>query len=73
MFVSNCQLNTWTARSTLHFFNFLPKFRELVSRILPQGGKVGKCHSSLKKITNKHQEDFPKVDNDCNYLMTLIL
>ena len=39
------------ARLTL-FLDFLLKFRELVSRILRQGGKVRKYHSSLKKKIN---------------------
>ena len=47
--------------------------RESVSRILRQGGKVRKCNKSLKKDTNKHQEDSPKFDNGANYLIRQIL
>ena len=40
------------ACSTPHFPDFLPENRELVSRILRQGGKVRKCHLSSKKNLN---------------------
>ena len=51
------------ARSALHFSNFLPRFLELVSRILRQDNKVRKCYSSLKKL-NKYEEGFSKFGDD---------
>ena len=63
--------------STLRFSDFLPKICEMVSRIIRLGGKVRKCHSSLKKIINKNQEDFSKLDdnyfNSANYFIRQIL
>ena len=58
--------------STLHFSNLFPKVCELISRILQQGGKVRKCHSSVKNI-DKRQEDFSAFNNDANYLIRHIL
>ena len=62
-------------RSSLRFPDFLPKVREkfVVSRIIRKGGQVRKCHSSLKKIINKNQEDSSKFDNGANYFIMQIL
>ena len=60
-------------RSSLRFPDFLPKVRELVSRIIRKGGQVRKCHSSLKKIINKNQEDSSRFDNGANYFIMQIL
>ena len=61
------------ARSTQHFFDFLQKVRELISRILRQGGKVKKMSFIIKKNINKDQEDFSKFGNYPNYLIRQIL
>ena len=59
--------------STLRFSDFLPRICELLSKKLRQGSKERKSYSSLKKIINKHEEDFSKFDNDAYYLIRRIL
>ena len=48
---------------TLHFSYFVPKARELISRILRQGDK----------FMNKNPKDFHKYNNNANYLIRQIL
>ena len=61
------------ARSTLLLDDFLPKACELVNRIKNQGGNKTKCKYSLKKIINKHHEDFCKYDKNLSNLLDKIL
>ena len=51
------------AALTLHFSYFVPKARELISRILRQGDK----------FMNKNPKDFYKYDTNANYLIRQIL
>ena len=61
------------ACSTLYFSDFFPKIRKLLLRTLRQGGKVGKCYSSLKRVITKHQEDFSKFNKNSNHIIRKIL
>ena len=45
-------------RSTLRFDDFVPKAKELLSRMLAQGGKASVSRKMILKIMSKHPEDF---------------
>ena len=61
------------ARSTLFFKDFLPKAKELVKRMINQGAEKHYCYWALKKIVNKHKEDFFKYDVDSEFLLSEII
>ena len=46
------------ARSTLLFDDFLPKARELIHRLKNQGAKQHTSNRHLRKIIERHPDDF---------------
>ena len=47
-------------RSTLLFEDFIPRGREIISRMITQGAKIQKVKLALKRIMLRHQETFSK-------------
>ena len=60
-------------RSTLQYIDFLPKAQELVKRMSNQGAEKRHCYFSLKKLVNKHTEDFSKYGINIELLLNEML
>ena len=61
------------ARSTLLFRDFFPKAKEFIKRMNSQGAEKACCYSSLKKLVNKHKENFLKYGVNSDTLLNKIL
>ena len=56
-------------RSTLRFDDFVPKAKELLSRMLSQGAKASVSRKMILKIMSKHPEDFVQFKIDHNEIL----
>ena len=61
------------ARSTLLFEDFLPKASALISRMKNQGAGKSRTVQSIKKIIEKHKNEFIKFGYNTNALIKGIL
>ena len=56
-------------RSTLRFDDFVPKAKELLSRMLSQGAKASVSRKMILKIMSKRPEDFAQFKIDHNKIL----
>ena len=56
-------------RSTLRFDDFVPKAKELLSRMLSQGANASVSRKMILKIMSKHPEDFAQFKIDHNKIL----
>ena len=60
-------------RNISQYIDFLPKAQELVKRMSNQGAEKRHCYFSLKKLVNKHTEDFSKYGINIELLLNEML
>ena len=59
-------------RSTLRFEDFVPKAKELLSRMSTQGAKASVSRKMILKIMSKHPEDFIQFKTDHNEILRCV-
>ena len=60
-------------RSTLLFEDFIPKSKELISRMIIQGADMYRVKLALKKIMLRHQETFRKFQHTIDQIIEMVI